>query len=224
MKEAPSPVPLHPDLAECISSTVFGKAILHPLVHEVFYIETHNEVYNRLYEQKLARLKEYEEAGEWGLYIFTYERPYRMERLISLLSAETIGEETFWKHASRVWEDSENVWQWRTQWETLVRLLTSRPEGFMSEADKADLDKLPETITLYRGATYKGKYGLSWTTDYEKAVWFSKRFGNAGAVYTTRVAKTGIFGLIGTRGEKEVILWPQEVDRLKATKEVKRLP
>jgi hypothetical protein len=64
-------------------------------------------------------------------------------------------------------------------------------------------------ITVYRGVNEKGKAnGLSWTTDYDKALWFSKRYdgGNQRVYQMTITNPDNILAYFGNRGESEVIV------------------
>ena len=75
-------------------------------------------------------------------------------------------------------------------------------------------------LTLYRGVEYDGKpNGLSWTTDKEKAVWFSKRFkSDTSKVYQLTITNPdNILAYFNDRTEQEVII---DTIREKGWKEV----
>lgn len=88
----------------------------------------------------------------------------------------------------------------------------------MDANEVAFLNSLPDTVTLYRGVTkinhtrYKA---LSWTVDYETAVWFANRYrnyepeGGIHEVWTVIVPKERILASFtedGKDNEGEVIV------------------
>lgn len=64
-------------------------------------------------------------------------------------------------------------------------------------------------LTVYRGVSYNGKPdGLSWTTDYEKALWFASRFkGKNAKVYKMNITNPdAILAYFSGRNEEEVVI------------------
>lgn len=52
-------------------------------------------------------------------------------------------------------------------------------ETLMEESEVAFLNRLPDTVTVYRGVTkvnHTRQKAVSWTVDYETAVWFANRY------------------------------------------------
>ena len=80
----------------------------------------------------------------------------------------------------------------------------------MDNKEKQFFNKIPEYITLYRGVSRnRNPYGLSYTYDQDKAVWFQNRFKqNADDNYliTLNVKKEDCVCYINARDEKEVIV------------------
>jgi len=68
-----------------------------------------------------------------------------------------------------------------------------------------ELKKQP-VITVYRGVS-KGRnpMGLSWTDDYDKAIWFANRFGK-GFVQKAEISPKRILAYINSRDEKEIVI------------------
>lgn len=87
--------------------------------------------------------------------------------------------------------------------------------------ERADRDKLlkagdplpgPGPFTLYRGVAGHGAFrkvrGISWTEDFEKALWFAQRFKiilDKPMVYETVVQREQILAYSNSRGEKEFL-------------------
>lgn len=100
-------------------------------------------------------------------------------------------------------------------------------ETLMEESEVAFLNRLPDTVTVYRGVTkvnvYRGvtkvnqtrQKAVSWTVDYETAVWFANRYRNYETesgiheVWTVTVPKDRILASFtedGKNNEGEVIV------------------
>lgn len=81
-------------------------------------------------------------------------------------------------------------------------------EYLMTESEKKHFDQLPKRFTIYRGVRDE-KYckGISWTTNQEKARWFSKRFAkNQSFLYAVEIDKESAFAYLNSRGEDEIII------------------
>ena len=85
-------------------------------------------------------------------------------------------------------------------------------------------ESLPEEVTVYRGVTSynrKKEKALSWTLDYEKAVWFANRFSTGtGEVWTMTVPKKRILCYFDGGSEQEAIV---DLYRFKGKKEVQKV-
>lgn len=92
----------------------------------------------------------------------------------------------------------------------LCQLFKKCPKKLLMHTEElAAYNKLPKTIHIYRGVTSGKKkdiMSLSWTTDHDMAVWFSKRFGNKGFVCETDIAKEDILAYWDLNNEAEVIV------------------
>lgn len=89
-------------------------------------------------------------------------------------------------------------------------------KAMMDEEDYAYWETLPEEVTLYRGvARGRKKYGISWTDDKEKAIWFKNRWATPeeqGKLLRVTVKKKHCLCYLDSRGEKEIVL---DVDAIK---------
>ena len=82
----------------------------------------------------------------------------------------------------------------------------------MDADERARLDELGETVTVYRGVRSSrpgGVKALSWTLDQNVAQWFADRYGRQGTVYEAKIDKKHIHALFLGRNESEVIVDPK---------------
>lgn len=71
--------------------------------------------------------------------------------------------------------------------------------------------ELPETFTVYRGVTPgHNPDGMSWTREYDKAEWFSNRFGE-GYILKGTVKKEDVLAFFSRRGEEEIVIEAKNV-------------
>ena len=83
----------------------------------------------------------------------------------------------------------------------------ARKEDMMTPDELAYYDNLPEEFTVYRGVA-KGRAhdGLSWTRNYDKAKWFSERWGQGGYIRKGIVHKSDVLAYFNRRGEDELVI------------------
>lgn len=199
---------LHPELKQRLFESFGGfPYISHPLVTGIF-LEGLAENYNQQLLSKRSYLQKCFDTKNWNQYVFTHERPYRLNAFVEIQKHLTDTE--YWKLLGRIWSDSENIWQEKSAWKRCLKSKRQGREFFMSERDRNFLKSLPDELTIYRGYT-KGcnRDGFSYTLSRDKAVWFSNRFQNkklkAGLI-TRVVRKEDVFAYIDSRNEKEIII------------------
>ena len=77
----------------------------------------------------------------------------------------------------------------------------------MDAKEKKKFKSLPEEVMIYRGGHKKNNSkALSWTVDYNQALWFAKRFDNNGYVLQATIKKDDIIAYFDERNEKELIV------------------
>lgn len=80
----------------------------------------------------------------------------------------------------------------------------------MDEEELEHYNSLPDKVTVYRGVSPgREQFGLSWTDEKEKAIWFKKRFehDNAeGYLLTATIPKKYILAYLDVRNEKELVV------------------
>src|SRR5437660_6332003 len=145
-------------------------------------------------------------------HLFLLGRGWRWGALGPLLEEFEEIAPVFWPLFMRWWPDGEAdgprsvvpMIKRAIEWD-LGRL----PHDFMEPEDKAFLDALPETVTVYRGTMRPGRrIGISWTTDKAKAEWFARRFAFGEmrpVLFTGRVRKSKIIACFTGRNESEVL-------------------
>jgi hypothetical protein len=177
----------------------------HPLIYYVPYSPMFNALINKQYTYKKESLEKSLKNKNYSSYVFIHERPYRFNAFKKIQNLLT--DEEYWDLLNNIWTDSENIWQNIKEWKIL---LSNRPKTkhlFMSADDKKAFNKLPDTITVYRGyVPRKNKSGLSYTIDKQRAEWFAKRFHKNGKVIEKVVKKSEVFGYTNARGEQEIII------------------
>ena len=145
----------------------------------------------------------------YGIYPLI-NKPYRMTFL--KFCSPYLSRKEFSDLLSDAWTSSENPN--RDPNFTLDELLDmfkmADKQVMMSEEDNRYLQKLPSTLTVYRGVTDSNSdnsEALSWTTEKDVAEWFSKRYGQSGTVLEAQIDKEHIYAFFG--GESEVIVDPR---------------
>lgn len=196
---------LHPDLVPWVEQNgPLGPMLRHPLVYEIALF--HNGMANAQYAAKRERLAQAEASADWHSYIFLHERPHRFDALLQVQEmAGTVPADL----VRSVWMDSENVWQNYEDW---LQVLEDAG-NIMDEDDQAAFDKLPTTITVYRGAQADlNEDGLSWTLDRDRAAWFARRFSPTSPILLqAQVRKTDVIAVLLGRGEDEILAFFENV-------------
>jgi hypothetical protein len=200
--------PLHPDLRPYYrAKTRLGSTLQHPLVYQVAGV--HNALANFNYRAKTERLATAREAGDWRTVVFLHERPWRLDAFVDLAREGVLTDDAaYWRLLGRVWVDAENSWQTRDKW--IEALGADRPmrEHLMQVDDRARFQDLPDTLTVYRGASQSvNEDGLAWTLNPETAKWFAHRYlRHQPVVLRGTVAKSDVLAHFADRGESEILI------------------
>lgn len=198
---------LHPDLVDCIEHNSFGDTLKHPLVIGLFYHPSMNAMLNAQYKHKIEYVEKAKKQKKWSSYIWTHERPYRLEKFATI--QDHLSDQEYWKLLGEIWSDSENLWQYGPILGHLLNKNRPGREAMMDESEKEFLSKLPDEFTIYRGHQSKNKSGYSWTLSYWRAKWFANRFKQSGSgVAKATVKKKDIVAVLLGRGEFEIIVSP----------------
>jgi hypothetical protein len=191
------------------------QCLRHPLVYSVLHHPQLNALVNAQYAAKKEALREYKRRRQWHSYVFTYERPYRLEAFAWI--CHHMGDRSYWDLLGNVWTDTENIWQCREQWRECLSAERKYRSHMMSVDERAALahDIDAKDGTIYRGFCKDGaERGMSWTTNSIVAKFFARRL--AGAEDTPRVAtgkvdRRDIIAYFEGRSEHEVVVLPGNV-------------
>jgi hypothetical protein len=80
--------------------------------------------------------------------------------------------------------------------------------------DRRALEGLADKIEVWRGCKKKSHIqgGLSWTVDKDGALWFARRFAEAGYLGRGVVLKEKVWAYLGDRKESEIVTpWVKDV-------------
>lgn len=200
------PEELIDELKPHITGEGIKRALKHPLIYVVPYLDIENKRINEAFKLKKRKIEQAIQDQDWVFYVALHEKPYRLDaiRIIDpLIKTNTL----YWHIVRETWIICENVWEQKKEW---YKILTSKrrgdPKQFMPEEDRKVWDNLPDKITIYRGHQGINKKGFSWTLKEKTALWFAKRFESKTAwVEIKTVNKKDCFAYLSIRGEDEII-------------------
>ena len=180
------------------------------LTNQEDFEEWRTAILQRL-EQSEIRSMFYITSKAYRLTFLKYAQPYLTKQTFSELFGD-------------IWVTSENPNDdVNVSLRELVNWFRNTDKKFlMDEKGYATWEALPETMELYRGVGISRKqYGLSWTTNLEKAEWFAHRFdreGQYGYVQKAIVSKKDMLACFQSREEEEVV-----VDTFKIKKMIEKV-
>lgn len=207
--------PLDPELEPYLNIVDGHPMLRHPLVYSILHAPLMNKMVNRQLKAKRKYVAEHKAKGEYSSAIWMYERPYRIEAFVEM--APLMTDEMYWETLGSIWTDSENIWQNLDSWKLLLSMPRPHRECMMDEGaerEKYDDIRKAEMVRVYRGAGRRNKYGLSWTLDKSKALFFANRFrGLSGreqqSVWQMDIPGEAVTAYFSGRGESEVVLVPE---------------
>jgi len=189
---------------------LFGQSIKHPLFFWIAPITPEvTDFINASFAQKRASAEEALAKKNWGRYIYLHERPYRIDAFEDVMDEMT--DQEYWSRLSNIWVDSENIGAQPDRWRDLLMSERGSRESFMNENERAELAKLPQKFTVYRGYSENDQeeFGMSWSTDAGVAEWFARRFARENEkiiMEEMEVSKDDVLAYLTRRGEEEIIL------------------
>jgi hypothetical protein len=200
--------PLHPDLEAHLIMTDFGRMVHHPLIIEIM---PRPAMVNYRYEAKRKALHEAMSDSNWHQAVWLHERPYRLDAFMQI--EDDLDDDEYWSILADIWLDSENIWQNLDQWRELFE--STRSGSPMTDEEEAALAAMPDPVPVYRGSVEDAnEYGLSWTTDRERAEWFAVRMtadDEVGVVLDGLVAKEHVAAYFTGRGEDEIVVFDADL-------------
>jgi hypothetical protein len=198
------------------SANGLGQIFHHPLNIHVMYSPAFNRMINLQVAAKTEALKKAEAAEDWHTYVFLHERPYRIDILREIMFDRWIQDPAIvWPLVTSVWVDSENIYQSLDEWMEVWDADIPHRHLAMDANDRAALEKMDDEIVVYRGIALSGsEYGMSWTTDRKRAVWFANRWEGGSRTPTLvrgRVKKANVLAYLSRRNESEIVALPDDV-------------
>jgi hypothetical protein len=195
------------------------KALRHPLVYQVPYMDALAGTVNYMYEHKRIALNEKLSKGDYDGYVWLYERPWRLEKFLEV--RESVTDTQYWEMLGQLWADCENIWQNGVLWSIALHLPRKNRERIMNKKERAALAKLCPVFTLYRGSCAPDKMGsgMSWTLNREQAEWFAQRFNQGGKrdmyLHTATVKRKDVIAYLTVRNENEIVVMPENLNDMR---------
>lgn len=216
------PEMLIPQLRDSLTKTDLGIYF----VHTPFYVAVSDDpekpsvvhaLANEGYRMHREAFHNAVHAHKWEMAIFAHvQRPYRPQ--VFEMLADRMTDAEYWELAAEVWIDQENPEDFAEAWRQWFSPERPGREHLMKDYEAEALEKLPDFITVFRAAIGTEDIGLSWTTHFEVARWFAKRFGASHKVLTAKVQKQDVVAYWTRRNEYEVLVLDpkalQEVEEL----------
>ena len=205
---------LHDDLLDYLRNGPLGTMIHHPLMISLTYMENHCGLVNMQYSHKKAALQQAVADGNYMRAIGLHERPYRVNAMMEYIDDHDFeNHPDYWEAVSFVWTDSENIFQNQKLWERIWKSDAPNRNKVMTPEDRDTFAlHLRDSFTVYRGVQIGGTdLGMSWTLSTEKAGWFANRWKQNGYILETEVSKSDVLAFFDTRGEKEIVIFPDKL-------------
>jgi len=126
--------------------------------------------------------------------------------------SEFMSEKDFAQYLVEAWirQDNPNQDVNVSRKEAISFFKKAKKHFLMSESEFKHYESLADEVTVWRGVSPgREKFGLSWTDEKEKALWFKKRFERGekkGYLLEATVPKRHILAYIDGRGEKELVI------------------
>jgi hypothetical protein len=172
-----------------------------------------------------ARAIEAMREGKWINVMLCVNKPYRLDAII--VFERFMDDAGYWQCVNDAWTSMEGCGSGSNS-RCFARLFSSkRPgrENLMSELERATLEALPDTISVYRGFVGRRGRGLSWSRSRKVAEWFARRFACLGGQPTLieGVAhKDKVLAYLNDRQEQEIVILPEHVQKQRRTSLARR--
>lgn len=144
--------------------------------------------------------------------LYYYVRnPYKLAFLH--FSLPYIGKETFSTLLANAWVMQENPsMDTNVKPKEIIKWFRAcSPENLMDENELKVYENLKDHFIIYRGVTGAiNPYGLSWTTNKQKAIWFAQRYDGfspqKGYVQSAIISKKDVLAYFNSRNESELVV------------------
>lgn len=203
------------DANDCMDDFLKGLFISHPYTNSPIVVNPKDNTFVNLVEDKNAQIifrnfifKEIDKSEDCFHILFLLNKPYYLYWFKTI--RHYLSQEDYAKILKEVWTLSENPnMDVNVPVEiSLEFFINCNMNYLMDEKEKEFYNDLPNNLTLYRGVSKdRNPYGLSYTTNFDKAEWFSKRFTKTeDYIITLEVKKEDCLCYINSRDEQEIVL------------------
>jgi len=147
----------------------------------------------------------------WSAYIFADEAN-KLERFEAI--EQRLSDAQYWELLASLWTNSKTSPSRRkSRMDRWLRLLTAprgNREHLMQPDDHQKLASLPDPLAIYRGLQEPCRVrGVSWTYDYDRALWFARRFpGRQGKIAHAIAPKSRVLACWADP-EAEIVVSPR---------------
>lgn len=193
----------------------FGWCIKHPLIWEPTGFHFSPAQLARRLQVVTKHVQDYIDAGDWRMASILVSSPCRIDWVLE--HEQEMGKPAFRECLASSWLHMElpHILDRRTTTAAFKRA------GWMTDItgevnDPSAPGRTTMPITLWRGTTdRRGKFGMSWTAEPERAVWFAKRWaqnvegvvdGGQGYVWEAEVYPDRLLAYFYGRGEAEYVV------------------
>src|SRR5262249_13584474 len=178
--------------------------IHHPLCVRPFIDPDRCALWNHLFLETKKGVEKAEAEGDWRGYVFWHCRGHRFDAFRRI--ARRLEFVDYWKLLSDVWIDSENIRQHYANWVRAWSAPYPEKNQAMDDEEQAALARLPKTINVWRGIGKRGRPGLSWTLNRNRAMWFAYRaMGNKPRLLHGKEDRRNEQALLLGRKEDEIV-------------------
>ncbi len=172
--------------------------------------------YSELLNQKLELI---DKAESFDLLVYMINKPYKL--FFFDINKHVLSKETYNQQLKEIWCLTEfpNADKNVSTNESLELFKNADKTIIMDKEELSKFQHLPDEITIYRG-THKrnNSNALSWTDNYEIALWYAKRFGGNGYVLQATIKKEDVVAYFQYRYDDELIIDFNKIYNLKAEK------
>jgi hypothetical protein len=181
-----------------------GWWIHHPLCVRPFIDPDRCALWNHQFLAIKRGVEKAKAEGDWRGYVFWHCRGYRFAAFKRI--ARRLGPADYWDLLGDVWIDSENIRQHYADWVRAWNAHHPEKHRVMDDEEQAALARLPKTINVWRGIGGRGRLGLSWTLNRNRAMWFAHRaMGNKPRLLHGKVLRRNVHALLLGRNEDEIV-------------------
>lgn len=166
--------------------------------------------------------------GNYGRYLSTFNEHEQLRPFLDIIPR--LSAQEYWQLLREVWIDVEVMLPNKEIWLELLQWQSPGREHLMTDAERAELAAMPDTIEIWRGCGDRSAVrGFSWTIDRERAVFFAdyasgprrQWLGQSGTkrlLVKATCRKKDVLAYFTTRNESEIVVNPDHVTVLRVSR------